>query len=239
MGCRPRPPPRLRRTGDRPTRAPIGNRTLDLFLTMETLCRLSYWGTADVGEPVTGTPQVDLLCDGETTRSAARIRNRRPPAGCPRRERHRSSPGPSSRVSSWASSACCAAASSCSRRSRMPPASSSSPVTFSSRALAVASRRSRSAMPSVTSSWRAVRTATWRSAARSSARAVSSADWSRARSAVRRLRRRSSRSTASPPPAGQDRERRSRRGRRGDPSSSGSRRGRRRRRRRPSRNRSS
>src|SRR3954453_22975415 len=47
MGCR----PPTRRTsdaaGDRPTRAPIGNRTLDLFLTMETLCRQSYWGAAD------------------------------------------------------------------------------------------------------------------------------------------------------------------------------------------------
>jgi hypothetical protein len=27
-----------------PVRAPIGNRTLDLLLTMETLYRLSYWG---------------------------------------------------------------------------------------------------------------------------------------------------------------------------------------------------
>src|SRR3954469_20770533 len=26
-------------------RAPIRNRTVDLLLTMETLCRLSYWGT--------------------------------------------------------------------------------------------------------------------------------------------------------------------------------------------------
>ncbi len=25
-------------------RAPIRNRTVDLLLTMETLCRLSYWG---------------------------------------------------------------------------------------------------------------------------------------------------------------------------------------------------
>src|SRR6478672_4247631 len=76
MGCRPPAPPRLRRAGKRPTRAPIGNRTLDLFLTMETLCRLSYWGTADPAKASRERPQVDLLCDGETTRSAARIRNR-------------------------------------------------------------------------------------------------------------------------------------------------------------------
>ena len=30
------------------TRAPKGNRTLDLFLTMETLCRLSYWGNEKI-----------------------------------------------------------------------------------------------------------------------------------------------------------------------------------------------
>src|SRR5438093_566228 len=30
--------------GNRHTRAPIRNRTVDLLLTMETLCRLSYWG---------------------------------------------------------------------------------------------------------------------------------------------------------------------------------------------------
>ncbi|CCH77332.1 hypothetical protein BN12_320025 [Nostocoides japonicum T1-X7] len=35
-------------TGSDP-RAPIGNRTLDLFLTMETLCRLSYWGLRPIG----------------------------------------------------------------------------------------------------------------------------------------------------------------------------------------------
>src|SRR6476469_381400 len=47
MGCRPPARRRSDEAGNRPTRAPIGNRTLDLFLTMETLCRLSYWGTAD------------------------------------------------------------------------------------------------------------------------------------------------------------------------------------------------
>src|SRR3954451_551514 len=42
------------------SRAPIRNRTVDLLLTMETLCRLSYWGTrrtrihgrGAAGEPV-------------------------------------------------------------------------------------------------------------------------------------------------------------------------------------------
>src|SRR3954453_12754907 len=34
------------RAGRAPPGAPIGNRTLDLLLTMETLCRLSYWGVA-------------------------------------------------------------------------------------------------------------------------------------------------------------------------------------------------
>ena len=35
------------RVGEEPfTRAPIRNRTVDLLLTMETLCRLSYWGQA-------------------------------------------------------------------------------------------------------------------------------------------------------------------------------------------------
>src|SRR6476619_6640770 len=43
---------------------------------METLCRLSYWGTADAEKASRERLQVDLLCDGETTRSAARIRNR-------------------------------------------------------------------------------------------------------------------------------------------------------------------
>ena len=43
---------------------------------METLCRLSYWGTADPVKASRERLQVDLLCDGETTRSAARIRNR-------------------------------------------------------------------------------------------------------------------------------------------------------------------
>src|SRR6478672_362161 len=77
MGCRPPARRRSDEAGNRPTRAPIGNRTLDLFLTMETLCRLSYWGAADVAKASRERLQVDLLCDGETTRSAARIRNRR------------------------------------------------------------------------------------------------------------------------------------------------------------------
>src|SRR3954470_18424828 len=34
------------RAGRAPPGAPIGNRTLDLLLTMETLCRLSYRGAA-------------------------------------------------------------------------------------------------------------------------------------------------------------------------------------------------
>ncbi len=48
-----------RRTGRAtPTRAPIGNRTLDLLLTMETLCRLSYWGvTRGVRRGVDGSPR--------------------------------------------------------------------------------------------------------------------------------------------------------------------------------------
>src|SRR3954453_10942269 len=77
MGCRAPAAPRVRRwAGNRPTRAPIGNRTLDLFLTMETLCRLSYWGTADAAKELRERLQVDLLCDGETTRSPSWIRNR-------------------------------------------------------------------------------------------------------------------------------------------------------------------
>src|SRR3954447_7487423 len=45
------------------SRAPIRNRAVDLLLTMETLCRLSYWGTRGTrihgrgaaGEPVPGS----------------------------------------------------------------------------------------------------------------------------------------------------------------------------------------
>src|SRR6059058_3884497 len=35
-------------------RAPIRNRTVDLLLTMETLCRLSYWGSIRTGARVNG-----------------------------------------------------------------------------------------------------------------------------------------------------------------------------------------
>src|SRR3954451_16260817 len=48
-------------------RAPIRNRTVDLLLTMETLCRLSYWGSAD-----------------ERTRCRAPSGNRRGPNGSAR-----------------------------------------------------------------------------------------------------------------------------------------------------------
>src|SRR5207302_7036458 len=40
------------------SRAPIRNRTVDLLLTMETLCRLSYWGAARATQLYTSPPGV-------------------------------------------------------------------------------------------------------------------------------------------------------------------------------------
>ena len=51
MGCHPGPVTVRRRTDRATDQSPIGNRTLDLFLTMETLCRLSHWGAANVLRP--------------------------------------------------------------------------------------------------------------------------------------------------------------------------------------------
>ena len=51
---------------DHPTlnRAPIRNRTVDLLLTMETLCRLSYWGDG------TAAVTVQVLVTERTTATA-------------------------------------------------------------------------------------------------------------------------------------------------------------------------
>jgi hypothetical protein len=50
-------------------RAPIRNRTVDLLLTMETLCRLSYWGVFLPAHVNTATTTVHNL---EAIRATAR-----------------------------------------------------------------------------------------------------------------------------------------------------------------------
>src|SRR3954447_22602523 len=78
-------PGAARRTG-RATRqrAPIGNRTLDLLLTMETLCRLSYWGVGHaLGARSTGANGTRRL-----PRSAKPLGTR----GVPRVSPHRAAP---------------------------------------------------------------------------------------------------------------------------------------------------
>ena len=49
-------------------RAPTGNRTLDLLLTMETLCRLSYRGTAkNLSNLAVHAPDYGAVRSGEKT----------------------------------------------------------------------------------------------------------------------------------------------------------------------------
>src|SRR5690606_8883712 len=84
-------------------RAPIGNRTLDLLLTMETLCRLSYRGNEERGYILPAPRANRGEPDHGSDRRPALPAPPRPPAGPPRPpgHLHRTRPSPSADFVPW------------------------------------------------------------------------------------------------------------------------------------------